>query len=179
VTTTKTHLKATQEVDFDALYYRCKAAVYYKLGGLGLNPQDLEDAFHTGLLEVVQALETRPGNTPAWYVQRSVFYARTYVRDHIHKHSTQTIGMGRMVVSTEEDELLVEDFVDAYGKDEAGFELAEAQELLASLPEDTQDIVLCRAAGYNITETASRVGVQRQTVSRRLLKAQEAVLASV
>ncbi|NJN65356.1 MAG: sigma-70 family RNA polymerase sigma factor [Chloroflexaceae bacterium] len=176
MTTTKTHLKATQEVDFDALYYRCKAAVYYKLGGLGLNPQDLEDAFHTGLLEVVQALETRPGNTPAWYVQRSVFYARTYVRDHIHKHSTQTIGM---VVSTEEeDELLVEDFVDAYGKDEAGFELAEAQELLASLPEDTQDIVLCRAAGYNITETARKVGVHRRVVTKRLLKAQEAVLAS-
>jgi RNA polymerase sigma factor (sigma-70 family) len=174
--TINAHLKTTQEVDFDALYRRCRNAVYATFGGRGIPYEDLEDAFHTGMLEVAQALESRPGNTNSWYIARGIFYARTFLRDKCFKHLNNTQSL---VVSTEEeDELLVEDFVDAYGKDEAGFELAEAQELLASLPEDTQDIVLCRAAGYNITETARKVGVHRRVVTKRLLKAQEAVLAS-
>lgn len=156
--------------DIDTLYTRCRAACYSAFRGL---PYDnIEDALQSAMIEVWQSLNERPGNTESWYVQRSVYYARTYLRDRVWRHDNR-----QTVLDTESDD------EEGYGFEpsmvEMGFEQVEADSILQRLPVQTRTIVLLLVDGYTQAETAHILSTSRDTVKRRLAEARNILSAPV
>jgi RNA polymerase sigma factor (sigma-70 family) len=157
--------------DIETLSLRCRKACYAAFRGLPYD--DIEDALQESLIEVWQSLSERPENTQAWFVQRSVYYARTYLRDRIFRHNNR-----QTVLDTASD-----DDEEGYGFHpstiETGFEQIEAESILQRLPVQTRKIAALLAEGYSQEQAAHLIGVSRDTVKRRLAEARNVLSAPV
>jgi RNA polymerase sigma factor (sigma-70 family) len=155
--------------DFETIYARCRNACYSAFKGLPYD--DIEDALQSAMIEVWESLSARPGNTQAWYVQRSVYYARTYLRDRIWRHDNRQTTLGTASDDDEDDY-----FQPAITED--GYEEVEADSILTHLPIQTRKIAALLADGYTQEEAARIIGTSRGTVKRRLTEARVSLRAA-
>jgi RNA polymerase sigma factor (sigma-70 family) len=155
--------------DIETLSLRCRKACYAAFRGLPYD--DIEDALQESLIEVWQSLSERPENTQAWFVQRSVYYARTYLRDRIFRHNNR-----QTVLDTASDDDEEGGFEPSMT--ETGFEQIEAESILQRLPVQTRKIALLLSEGYSQEQAAHLIGVSRDTVKRRLAEARVSLRAA-
>lgn len=155
--------------DIETLSLRCRKACYAAFRGLPYD--DIEDALQESLSEVWQSLSERPENTQSWFVQRSVLYARTYLRDRIWKHDNRQTMLDTASDDDEEGGFEPSTI-------ETGFEEIESGTILNRLPIQTRKIALLLADGYTQEEAARIIGVSRDTVKRRLTEARVSLRAA-
>jgi RNA polymerase sigma factor (sigma-70 family) len=155
--------------DIETLSLRCRKACYAAFRGLPYD--DIEDALQESLIEVWQSLHDHPENTQAWFVQRSVYYAKTYMRDRIWKHNNR-----QTVLNIADDDDESGGFPPSMI--ETGFEDVEADSILKHLPVQTRHIVMLLAEGYTQEEAARIIGVSRDTVKRRRVEARVSLRAA-
>lgn len=163
--------------DFEAIYARCRKACYSAFRGIPYD--DIEDALQESMIEVWQSLHERPGNTESWYVQRSVYYARTYLRNRIWRHENRQhyleFQQREVTISGDDDH----NYFFHPSTTEKGFEEVEADSILHRLPVQTRKIAALIADGYTQEQTAHILGVSRDTVKRRLADARHILRAPV
>jgi len=156
--------------DIETLSLRCRKACYSAFRGLPHD--DIEDALQESLIKVWESIQEHPENTQAWFVQRSVYYAKTYMRDRIWKHNNRQTTLD--TASDDDDDSPYNPAII-----EAGYDDVDAESILQRLPVQTRTIVSLLVDGYTQAEAAHILGTSRDTVRRKLAEAREILSAPV
>jgi RNA polymerase sigma factor (sigma-70 family) len=156
---------------FEDLYQECSKIIFKTFQSTPT--EDVEDALQFAMIEVWQAMQTMPDNTKKWFINRSVMYARNYLRSQSWRHTNRKVTIDQV---TEEDTAIEQDKHDHLpSTTEKGYEDVETLSILDGLPQDLQQIIRMAMEAYRRYEIAEFFGVSQWTISRRLSKVREHV----
>lgn len=148
------------DTSFDTLYQRCRHACYATIRPD--TKEDMEDAIQEAGLEIWRSMQENPDNTPSWFVNRGVFYARNYLRSKVYRHTNRQLQVEqtdeKYDVRATADQSLYRDIGDL-------FTMLSWPE---GIPDETNKIITMIMDGYTKEQVGEMLGISRWTVTRRL-----------
>lgn len=123
------------------------------------NKTDAEDLFQTTIMKLLEYDHTFDGKNP-------IAWAATIMRNHLYSMARSSEHKKRAAMPPDYDLTPAAEYP---------MEFRETMRALYALPPRQRDVLIARAQGYDIKETAKLLGIEENTVKSRTSRAREAL----